>query len=510
METTYALSSPRSLLVLEDNDLDFAYIEAMLQQSYSSSGVSAPECVRASTLGEAASYLREKQPDILVCDLTLPDSSGVDTIQQVLEHCSAPVVILTGEELRNDLVEMAIRGGAQDILEKGKFSREDLRKSIEFAIERDELRQRCERLQAELQDRRRHEAIGRLSSGVAHDINNTIMIARGFAECILAKPDPTQIEKSVREILNASDRIRDLVLQLSMVGGTINKQVETLELGQLASDLRSFLANAVPNEIEIDVQRNGESWVLATPTQLHQIMMNLVLNAADALIDKGRITITSEQQGDQVILKVSDDGPGIPADLLPNITNPFVSSKANSTHSGLGLSIVQGIMHDLDGQLDVQSSPDGVAISCIFKAAACPPDRKNPLDRDMPGSEPGQITILLVDDEDGVRSFLKVILELDGYQILEAENGRRAKEMLDSKDHSIDLVISDIMMPEMDGTELVKKLMEQDRDIPVILISGQNDGRFGLNEIGAEHIPILRKPFSHEDLSKEIARTIPA
>lgn len=510
METTYALSAPRSLLVLEDNDLDYAYIEAMLHQSYSNSGVSAPDCVRASTLSEAASYLSEKQPDILVCDLTLPDSSGCDTIQQVLAHCTAPIVILTGEELRSDLVEMAIRGGAQDILEKGKLSREDLRKSIEFAIERDDLRRRCERLQAELQDRRRHEAIGRLSSGVAHDINNTIMIARGFAECMLAKPDPSQIERSVREILNASDRIRDLVLQLSMVGGTVKKQVETLELGQLANDLNSFLENAVPNGIEIDVQRKSDAWVLATPTQIHQIMMNLVLNAADALIDEGRITIATELEGEHVILRVTDDGPGIPPDLLPDITSPFVSSKRHSNHSGLGLSIVQGIMHELEGQLDVQSSPQGVVISCIFRAESCPLEQQNPPTTEAPGSDPGQITILLVDDEDGIRSFLKVILELDGYQILEAENGKQAKEILDSDEHSIDLVISDIMMPEMDGTELVKKLIDQGRDIPVILISGHYGGRFGLNEIGAEHIPVLRKPFTREDLTKQIAKTIPA
>ncbi len=294
----------------------------------------------------------------------------------------------------------------------------------------------------------------------------------------------------------------------------------------------SLLARLLGEKVKFRVIHGRDLWLVkADPSQLDQVIINLAVNARDAMAGGGELTIrtanVSEREvmrlsgsgltpGEYVLCEVSDTGCGIPQDIIEKIFEPFFSTKEVGKGTGLGLSTVYGIVRQTGGHVVVESQPGAGAIFRIYlpryvelaaekEAAAARPEKKEK-PRDLTGTG----TVLLVEDEDAVRTFAKAALASRGYRVFEAANGVDALEVMEEHASEIDLVVSDVVMPEMDGPALLKRLRQDDPDLKFILMSGYAEEAFRGTIVGDEKFAFLPKPFSLKQLAAAVKESLSA
>ncbi|CAN5364920.1 ATP-binding protein [soil metagenome] len=384
-------------------------------------------------------------------------------------------------------------------------------------------------LEVQLAQSQKMQAIGQLAGGVAHDFNNVLTAIIGFSDLLLAKHRPT--DPAFADIMNIkqnANRAANLVRQLLAFSRRQTLRPEVLSLTDILADLGNLLGRLLGEKVELKVVHGRDlGLVKVDVNQFEQVIINLAVNGRDAMTKGGTLTVrtanVSEEEsrqinptlmppGEYVLCEVQDTGSGIPKEHLDKIWEPFFSTKEVGKGTGLGLSTVYGIVKQTGGFIFCESEVGKGTIFRIYlprhqPSAAEAESETGPREekRDSNRSDlTGKGTILLVEDEDAVRAFASRALASRGYTVLEADSGEAALDIVKEKKGSIDLILSDVVMPEMDGPTLLKELRKQGITTKVIFISGYAEDAFEKNLEGEQDFAFLPKPFSLKQLAEAV------
>ncbi|MEC9367620.1 MAG: response regulator [Pseudomonadota bacterium] len=383
-------------------------------------------------------------------------------------------------------------------------------------------------LEMQIAQSQKMQAIGQLAGGIAHDFNNVLTAIIGFSELLLANHRET--DPAFQDIMNIkqnANRAAGLVRQLLAFSRQQTLRPQVLQLSEVLTELSILLGRLLGEKISLNVQHGRDLWqVKADLHQFEQVIINLAVNARDAMPEGGKLTIRtanvteSESRnlghavmvpGEYVLCEVTDTGTGIPPDVMEKIFDPFFSTKEVGKGTGLGLSTVYGIVKQTGGFIFPESELGRGTAFRIYLPRHIPvaediePERKKPEKRkDLTGTG----TVLLVEDEEAVRTFAARALASRGYKVLEAGTGTEALEVMEDHGGEVDLVVSDVVMPEMDGPTLLKELRKTNRDLKIIFISGYAEDAFKKNLEAKEQFVFLPKPFSLKQLAEAVKETL--
>nr|WP_321444016.1 response regulator [uncultured Cohaesibacter sp.] len=424
-------------------------------------------------------------------------------------------------------------------------SEADDEKVIVYALETTEQRA----LEVQFTQSQKMQAVGQLAGGVAHDFNNVLTAIIGFSDLLLASHRPS--DPSFQDIMNIkqnANRAASLVRQLLAFSRRQTLRPQVLELGDVLADLSILLDRLLGEKVDLDMIHGRDLWpVKADLNQLEQVIVNLAVNARDAMPDGGQLTIQTRNLGeaeaaempytqlepsDYVLLEVLDSGTGIPPDIRDKIFEPFFSTKDVGKGTGLGLSTVYGIVKQTGGFIFLESEMGQGTTFRIFlprhveeskalngvtdldalegvndgedDAQAEAAGADNPAITDLTGSA----TILLVEDEEAVRAFAARALASRGYSVHEAGSGAEALELIEEIEEKVDLVVSDVVMPEMDGPTMLGELRKKRPELKVIFMSGYAEEAFRKNLPDNVEFGFLPKPFSLKQLATKIREVL--
>jgi PAS domain S-box-containing protein len=381
-----------------------------------------------------------------------------------------------------------------------------------------------ERLESQLRQAQKMEALGRFAGGVAHDFNNLLTAIQGYTSLILLDLGPDDPRREdLEEIRKASERAAGLTRQILAFSRRHVVEPETVSLNDLIVDLERLVPRLMGEDVTLATALDPAlAPVRADPRQLEQVILNLVVNARDAMPDGGRLTLETANDlvtesdpracpdlppGAYVVLTVSDTGTGIDPAILPNIFDPFFTTKETGRGTGLGLATVYGIVKQGGGHVEVETAPgEGATFRVYLPAAEYRPGGPAPSASASPGPR-GSETVLLVEDEESVRVFATKALEKQGYRVLQARHGRDALLSLAEHPGPVDLVITDIVMPEMGGGELARRLASERPELPVLFMSGYTDDEVAQRGLGPEQ-SFLQKPFTSDVLARKVREVL--
>jgi PAS domain S-box-containing protein len=381
------------------------------------------------------------------------------------------------------------------------------------------------RLEDQLQQAQKMDAIGRLAGGVAHDFNNLLMVISSYAELMLDSLAPQHpLRRNVDEIQKASRSAADLTRQLLAFGRKQMQSLQLLDLNRIIEDINKMLPRLIGEDIElvfVPGERLGR--VKADPVQIEQILMNLAANARDAMPKGGRLVIETASlrlddayvqehsivpPGAYVLLTITDSGSGIAPEHLSHIFEPFYTTKEEGKGTGLGLATVYGIVKQNSGFIWVYSEP---GMGTTFKIYL-PQARQAKLALQPPaaveGSPRGCETLLLAEDEAAVRQSTREFLSLNGYIVLEAKNGTEALALARTYNGVIDLMITDVVMPQMGGARLAGELASERPEMKVLFVSGYAETTFQHHGAIDVTTRFLQKPFSLKTLARKVREVL--
>jgi len=369
------------------------------------------------------------------------------------------------------------------------------------------------------------QAVGQLAGGIAHDFNNLLTAMIGFCDLLLLRHSPgDQSFGDIMQIKQNANRAAGLVRQLLAFSRQQTLQPRVLSMTDVLGDLSNLLRRLIGANIKLNMVHGRDlGLVRADQGQVEQVIINLAVNARDAMAEGGELTIETSNEtllasrrhggepvpaGDYIVVKVSDSGIGIPKENLEHIFEPFFTTKEVGAGTGLGLSTVYGIVKQTGGYVLVDSIPgQGTAFTIMLPYHAASSSAIKPVETtDVPeaAETTGAGTVLVVEDEDAVRLFSARALRAKGYKVLEARTGEAAMELMGVIEEPIDLLITDAVMPEMDGPTLIKNVRDTMPDMPVICISGYAEETFR-NRLGEDtDIHFLPKPFSLAQLAGKV------
>ena len=436
----------------------------------------------------------------------------------------------------------------RDAAQERAAAQSDRERVILYALDTTAQRQ----LEQQVAQTQKMDTVGQLAGGIAHDFNNVLQAIIGYSDLLLASHRPTDPAfQDIMQIKQNANRAASLVRQLLAFSRRQTLRPEVMNVGEALADLTLLLKRLLGERVDLDLKHGRDVWpIKADVNQFEQVIVNLAVNARDAMPEGGRLLIrtanvvhrdevTPESRagappGDHVLIEVLDTGEGIPPDVMEKIFEPFFTTKEIGKGTGLGLSTVFGIVKQSGGTIDVQSIVgEGTAFRIYFprhEPAAEPvaevtlPQARN-LDLPAPvgGSKSetpppparkpstdhtGQGTILLVEDEDPVRAVNMRALSARGYTVLEAASGLDALRIIADETQEIDLVVSDVVMPEMDGPTLLRQLRKHRPDLKVIFVSGYAEDAFRKNLPEGETFNFLPKPFSLKQLVETVKEII--
>lgn len=402
--------------------------------------------------------------------------------------------------------------------------------AIVYAVETTEQKA----LEAQMAQSQKMQAVGQLAGGIAHDFNNVLTAIIMASDLLLANHRPS--DQSFPDIMNIkqnANRAASLVRQLLAFSRKQTMRPEVLNLTDVLADLRMLLSRLAGNEIKLTIDHGRDLWpVKADIGQFEQVIVNLTVNARDAMPGGGALSVRTRNvpeaecasfgyrelaPADYVLVEVEDTGTGIPADVLAKIFEPFFTTKEVGKGTGLGLSMVYGIVKQTGGFIFCSSEPGNGATFRIFLprhiaeapkeksgdeagVAEIVPPAKPAASKDLSGSA----TVLLVEDEDAVRMGGVRALSSRGYTVHEASSGVEALEIFEELDGKVDIVVSDVVMPEMDGPTLLGELIKRQPDIKFIFVSGYAEDAFAKNLPKEAKFGFLPKPFTLKQLATTV------
>jgi len=438
----------------------------------------------------------------------MPPSQGLERTYRRKDGATFPAVIEDRLLRDSDGKITGIRSTIQDITERKRMEKEK-------ALLEDQLRQA-----------QKMEAMGRLAGGIAHDFNNLLTIIKGYSQLFLIdlkKGDP--MEKGIEQIQKATHRAADLIRQLLAFSRRQVMEMRVLDLNNLLRELDRMLRRVIGEDIVlVTVLAEDLGWVKSDPGQLGQVLMNLVVNARDAMPSGGKLTIETANVlldeeyirthidvplGPYVVLSVSDTGIGMTPEVKERIFEPFFTTKEKDKGTGLGLSTVYGIIKQCGGTILVYSEPGKGTTFKIYL-----PRVDEPLEDwgEMPveGTElpRGSETILIVEDFEEVRQLAAEVLERQGYKVLEAANGEETLNICEKHEGQIHLMVTDVVMPGMSGRELADRIKSFHPEVKVLYTSGYADDTIIHYGVRRDGVNFLQKPFTMEGLTRKVREAL--
>ena len=462
-------------------------------------------------------YRPEALKGVTVFDLIHPEdlSAAQRAFAEILRGDVAPALAIRVRHQDGRWVTLEVSGAAIADEEGGPMV---------LGVARDITERR--RLEEELRQAQKMEAVGRLAGGVAHDFNNMLTAIAGYAELSLAgltKDSP--LRRNLEEIARAAERAASLTRQLLAFSRRQLLQPRVVDLNAAVAAAESMLRRLVGEDVEFTTRLEPALWpVKIDPGQIDQVLMNLAANARAAMPRGGTLTIETHDvevgpgearlypeltPGPYVLLSVSDTGVGMDEETRAHVFEPFFTTRVEGT--GLGLATVYGIVQQSGGQIWVESEPGR---GTIFRLAF--PRSEEPLESALapvplaPSGSRGHETILLVEDEDAVRGLVRRTLEGAGYRILEAAAPSEALRLVAAHQGSLDLVLTDVVLPEMSGRELAARLHESRPDTAVLYVSGYDEDAVVHHGVLDSDIAFLAKPFSPDELARRVRQLLDA
>jgi signal transduction histidine kinase len=523
------------VLIVDDQPSNILLLERTLQQAGFAK-------VRSTTDSQAVlPIFTEFQPDILLLDLHMPGLNGFEVMEQlngiVGSENYLPILVLTAD-MSAPMKQRALTCGAKDFLTKPldlmevvlriknlletrflHLQLQEHNRSLEETV-----RERTKEVQeqaTQLQHAQRMEGIGMLAGGVAHDFNNLLTIISGYSEMVIGRMKPDDPSRAmIQQIFKAGERATTLTRQLLAFSRKQILQVQILDLNSLIADAEKMLSRLIGENVKIVTESDPTlGHVKADAGQIEQILLNLCVNARDAMPKGGRITIVTRnvelddgyarehpyvKPGRFVLLDVRDTGAGMDEATKARLFEPFFTTKELGKGTGLGLATVYGIVKQSGGSIECDSEIGRGTRFQIYLPRVEQVGSASKSAVDESKAPRGTETLLVVDDEDEVRSLVRFALQSFGYQVLDAASGAEALMLSRAHQTAIHLLVTDVVMPDMSGRELADRLTALRPNLKVLYVSGYTDDAIILNGVAAGGASFLAKPITPGMLARKV------
>jgi signal transduction histidine kinase len=514
------MEQPLRILNLEDNPRDVELIRERLAAEDMAYEI---VCVQTGT--DFASALDQGGWALIISDFTLPSYDGMSALALAQTKCpDTPFIFFSGTVGEDAAIE-ALKKGAIDYVLKQRPAR--LVSAVKRALREAEERAERKKLEEQLRQAQKMEAIGQLTGGIAHDFNNMLTVILGYSELMLQRlKAEDHLRSDVEQVKEAGVRASLLTRQLLAFSRKQVLQPKVLDVNAVLTNMDRMLQRLIGEDVDlVTMPAPGLGRVHADPGQIEQVIVNLAVNARDAMPNGGKLTIEtanvelddayarkhiSVKPGSYVMLAVSDTGCGMDAATQARIFEPFFTTKEVGKGTGLGLSTVYGIVKQSEGYVWVYSE---VGRGTTFKvylprveamAEAVEPSREAA--KAIRGSE----TVLLVEDEKSVRALARSILRAHGYTVLEAGQGKEALLLSGQHEGPIHLMITDVVMPELSGRDLAERLKPSRPNMKVLFMSGYADKAIVHHGELKPDTAFLQKPFTPDALALKVREVLDA
>jgi two-component system cell cycle sensor histidine kinase/response regulator CckA len=507
------MSNPLRVLVIEDNEDDaLLLLHALRQGGYE------PVYKRVEEADAMLKALHSQKWDVVISDYVMPHFGAPDALELLKkQEMDIPFIIVSGA-VGEETAVLAMKAGAHDYIRKDNYSR--LIPAIERELREVEVRRKQKqaeedkkKIQAQFFQSQKLEAIGRLTGGVAHDFNNILTAIQGFTDLAMGGSDVTShVYNDLRQIQVAVERAASLTRQLLIFSRRQPMNFLHLDLNKTVENLIGMLHRIIGEEITITCKlASGPLSVFADKTSVEQMVMNLVVNAKDAMPQGGEITLKTEKvtvsesdakgmaearSGKFIRFSVIDRGTGMDPKTLEQIFEPFFSTKGTGKGSGLGLSVVYGIVQQHKGWLRVSSEVGKGSVFEVYLPRSNAPVQESSEPQAGSGTIKGNgERILVIEDEAGVRQYAVESLERNGYTVFAASGEKEALDLFKKEMGDFDLIFSDVVLPDTNGIDLVEQLLKINPSCKVLFSSGYSDQKSRWKIIQKMGYPYLQKPY---------------
>jgi two-component system cell cycle sensor histidine kinase/response regulator CckA len=519
---------PLRVLIVEDSEDDtLLLVHALKQGGYK------PVFERVETPEAMDSLLSQKEWDIIIADYSMPRFSAPEALETLKsKQMDIPFIIVSGA-IGEEMAVSAMKAGAHDFVMKDNFARliPAIARELREAKNRQQRRlaeEEKNKMKAQLLQAQKMEAIGRLTGGVAHDFNNLLTAIRGYSDMALLQSTPdSAIYKDLTEIQSAAERAMNLTRQLLLFSRRQPMKFISLDLNKTIEDLLGILHRLIGEDIEVHYDLVPDTLsVYADQVSVEQMIVNLMVNAKDAMPEGGKITIRTEKiklndqavqdmpegrPGQFIRFSVIDTGIGMDPEIQEHIFEPFFSTKEFGKGSGLGLSVVYGIIQEHKGWIRVVSEVHkGSTFEIYLPYFPEQPRIENESIREISLDKyqgKGE-RILLIEDEDDLRRFTERALNRCGYVVYAAADHKEAMNIFKKEKGQFQLIFSDVVLPDINGIKLAEKFLSLNPDIQVLLTSGYIDQKAQWQLIKDKGYPFLQKPYTMIHLLTAIRKAI--
>jgi len=501
-----------TVLLVEDNPGDARLVREMMEEA----GTNRFRLVQAGRMAEAQALLAEGTFEVLLLDLDLPDSRGLDTLSAALGCAQgAPVVVLTGRD-DDELGAEAVRKGAQDYLPKGQLDCRLLLKTIRYAIERKHLGDQLRRAQ-------KLEAVGQLAGGVAHEFNNILMGISGYAQLLLAQGDETSEDTAdLKRIRELSERGGSLSGQLLTFSRSESTELLALDINPIVKNACKMLRKVLQENIAMDVSPASDlGSVRCDPGQIEQVLVNLAVNARDAMPGGGQLIIETTNTdrvpaglaedaagGRWVKISVTDTGCGMDEGTLRRIFDPFFTTKEVGKGTGLGLATVYGIVQQHGGHIAAHSTPGKGTTFEVYLPRTDAEDQGPGEESEEEAPPRGSETVLVVEDDESIRNVVRSFLEAQGYTALAASDPDEAERLVGEHGEAVKLLVTDVSMPVRNGGELYRRLVARWPNLKAVFMSGYSQESAWQRDDLLLRVPFIQKPFALSELAGTLRQVL--
>jgi signal transduction histidine kinase len=510
------MKRPLRILHLEDDENDAALVQANL-----GAGAILSTTRRVYTRAAFDAALDGGGIDLILSDYSMPAFDGLSALKMAHSRCPHVPVIFVSGTLGEEKAIDSLKNGATDYILKGSLGR--LAPAVKRAMEEVNARLERQRLEERFIEAQKMEVIGRLAGGIAHDFNNILAVIMGYNEVMLSELEPnSELYKGAEEIRNASERAAGLTKQLLVFSRKQTVQPVVLDLENTVRKLESMLGRLIGANIGMTITgENSGGYIRADNGYVGQVLMNLVVNACDAMPKGGNLTIATanvtldedyadahpgETPGDFVRLRVRDTGMGMTDDVKAHLFEAFFTTKPIGKGTGLGLATCQSIVRQCGGHINVSSKlGQGATFDVYFPRVDKPGVDTSTGLNSIEAAKGGTETLLIVEDEASLRNLARTVLEKRGYKVLLASDGLDGlRAVREHQGTPISLVITDVIMPGMNGKVMADKLVADHPGLKILFTSGYTDDAIAPEGVLDPGLHLLLKPHTPATLARKV------